>query len=62
VWFFKEFFDVTATNHLWSREMVHSGRIYERNGIAKRLRNIQFVGRENDTFVLLMRQVSEQMA
>ena len=31
---------MTTANHLWSREMVHSGRIDERNRVAERLGNI----------------------
>ena len=57
----EEFFDMSAINHLGRREMVQRGRIYERNRIAERLRNVQFVGGENNAFVLLMRQVGEQM-
>ena len=46
---------MSAMNHLLSREMVHGGRIDERNRIAERLGNIQFVGGENDALVVLMR-------
>lgn len=42
-------------NHLLSREMVHSGRVNERNRVAERLGNIQFVGGEDDALVILMR-------
>ena len=42
-------------NHLLSGEMVHGGRVNERNRIAERLGNIQFVGGEDDALVVLMR-------
>jgi hypothetical protein len=50
---------MSAINHFGRREMVQRGRIYERNRIAERLRNDQFVGGKDNAFVLLMRQVSE---
>jgi hypothetical protein len=54
----KEFFNMSAIDHLLCWKMVQRGRIDERNRIAKRLRNVQLVGGKNDAFVLLMRQVS----
>ena len=46
---------MTTANHLWCREMVHGGRVDERNRVAERLGNIQFVGGEHDALVILMR-------
>ena len=57
-WILKEFFNMSAIDHLLCRKMMHARRIDERNHIAKRLCNVQFVGGKNDAFVLLMRQVS----
>ena len=59
---FEEVLNVPAANHLLSREMVHGGRVDERNRVAERLGNIQFVGGEDDALVVQMRQISEQMA
>ena len=46
---------MTTANHLLSQEVVHVGRVDERNRVAERLGNIQFVGGEDNALVVLMR-------
>ena len=52
---------MSATNHLVRWEMMHLWGIYKGYRIAERLRNIQFVGRKDNTLIRLMRQICQQM-
>jgi hypothetical protein len=48
---------MSAASHLVRWEMVQMRGIYKGYRITNRLCNIEFVGREDDTLVCLMRQV-----
>ena len=50
---------MSAADHFLGREMVHVGRIDERNRIAQRLRNVQFVRGKNDALTVVMCQIGE---
>ena len=48
---------MSAANHIVRWEMMQMRGIYKGYRITNRLRNIEFVGREDDTLVCLMHQV-----
>ena len=56
----KQTFEIAAADHLLGRKAVERRRIDQRNGVAERKRNIQVMGREEDTFLLVAGQAPQQ--
>ena len=55
----KEPFDQATLTHLLGRQVVELWRVDQGNRITQLLGNIQFVGRKEDAFLLLMRQATQ---